>query len=43
MTQAANDTPAPLLTLDNLSYHTGASAEQLSEWQALGLVGAPDA
>ena len=42
MKQAANDTPTPRFTLDDLSCRTGESAERLSEWQALGLVGAPD-
>ena len=42
MTQAANDTQASLLTLDDLSSRTGESADRLSEWQALGLVGAPE-
>ena len=41
MTQAANDTQVPLFTLDDLSSRTGESAERLSEWQAVGLVGAP--
>ena len=42
MTQAGNDTQAPLFTLDELSSRTGESADRLSEWQALGLVGAPE-
>ena len=39
---AANDTQAALLTLDELSRRTGESSERLSEWQALGMVGAPE-
>ena len=42
MTDAANNTQAPLLTLNDLSGRTGESAERLSEWQALGLVGGLD-
>ena len=41
MTQAAKDTQASLFTLDELSGRTGESADRLSEWQALGLVGTP--
>ncbi len=42
MTQSANDAQATLLTLDELSTRTGESAERLREWQALGLLGAPE-
>ena len=42
LTQAEHDTQAQLLTLDDLSCRTGESAERLSEWRALGLVGAPE-
>ena len=42
MTDTAKDTQAPTFPLDELSTRTGESAERLQEWQALGLVGAPD-
>ena len=40
MTQAADDSQTQRLTIDDVSCRTGESAERLSEWQALGLVGA---
>ena len=42
MTQPRNETQAPVFTLDELSTRTGESTERLQEWQALGLVGAPE-
>ncbi len=42
MTNASKDTQTPTFTLDELSTRTGESAERLSEWKALGLVGAPE-